>query len=68
MQANNQKSSEWKSTNRRYQSKKLVSDDGYQSFFWRAHTVTVLVVLMAVLVYVALFEQQVNDQSYNIKR
>lgn len=45
-----------------------VSDDGTQSFFWRAHTVTVLIIMIIVLVYESLVEQQVQDQSYNIKR
>jgi phosphatidylserine synthase 2 len=57
-----------------WQKKKLtetnqsVSDDGTQTYFWRAHTVTVLVILMVVLVYEALYEKQVQDQNYNIKR
>lgn len=45
-----------------------VTDDGTQSFFWRAHTITILLIAMAVLVYVALIEEQVQDHSYNVKR
>jgi len=45
-----------------------VSDDGTQTYFWRAHTVTVLVVMMIVLVYESLYEKQVQDVNYNIKR
>lgn len=46
----------------------IVSDDGTQSFFWRAHTITVLVLMMSVMFYVSVIEQQVQDESYNIKR
>ena len=47
---------------------KTISDDGTQSFFWRAHTITVLFVMIIVLVYESLVEQQYSDQSYNTKR
>ncbi|ESO97633.1 hypothetical protein LOTGIDRAFT_103737 [Lottia gigantea] len=43
-------------------------DDGTLSFFWRAHTITVLVIFSCILVYVALFEEQVLDADYNTKR
>lgn len=58
---------EWQENKMKIKNQRL-SDDGTQSFFWRAHTVTVLVVMIVVLVYVALIEEQVQDQSYNIKR
>jgi phosphatidylserine synthase 2 len=50
------------------ESNQTVSDDGTQTYFWRAHTVTILVVMMVVLVYESLYEKQVQDQNYNIKR
>lgn len=34
----------------------------------RAHTITALIIVGAVLVYVALFEKEVHDSSYNTKR
>jgi phosphatidylserine synthase 2 len=46
----------------------IVADDGTESFFWRAHTITVLIVLISVLVYESIFVEQVHDESYNIKR
>lgn len=58
---------EWQENKMKIKNQKL-SDDGTQSFFWRAHTVTVLFIMIVVLVYVALIEEQINDQSYNIKR
>lgn len=36
--------------------------------FRRAHTLTVLVVLVCVLIYVAVFEPVRDDTSYNTKR
>ena len=48
--------------------KQEISDDGTKTFFWRAHTITVLFILMAVLVYESLFTQQVQDQTLNTKR
>ncbi|XP_069692236.1 phosphatidylserine synthase 2-like [Periplaneta americana] len=44
------------------------SDDGTVTYFWRAHTLTVLFVLVSVLIYVAVFEPVRNDTSYNTKR
>ncbi|XP_031553015.1 phosphatidylserine synthase 2-like [Actinia tenebrosa] len=44
------------------------SDDGTNTFFWQAHTITVLVGMLAVLVYVALFELTPMDSQYNTKR
>lgn len=43
-------------------------DDGTMTFFWRAHTLTVLFCLTCVLVYVALFEPVVVNPEYNAKR
>ncbi|CAF0745255.1 unnamed protein product [Didymodactylos carnosus] len=43
-------------------------DDGTMSFFWRAHTLTVLTISMAILFYVAVFEKETLDSSYNAKR
>ncbi|KAL5007110.1 hypothetical protein ScPMuIL_015916 [Solemya velum] len=47
---------------------KDLKDDGTMSFFWRAHTITVLVIFSCILVYVAVFENQDVDSSYNMKR
>ncbi|CAF5080025.1 unnamed protein product, partial [Rotaria sp. Silwood1] len=43
-------------------------DDGTMSFFWRAHTITCLVIAMSYLFYIALVEQPSEDSSYNTKR
>ncbi|XP_069133754.1 phosphatidylserine synthase 2-like isoform X2 [Argopecten irradians] len=48
--------------------KKNIFDDGTMSFFWRAHTLTVLVLFTCCLLYIALFEDPVNDSEYNSKR
>uniref|UniRef100_A0A834RB05 Phosphatidylserine synthase n=1 Tax=Sarcoptes scabiei TaxID=52283 RepID=A0A834RB05_SARSC len=45
-----------------------VFDDGTQTFFWRAHTLTVLFFMVVGLIYVSLFEEPVSDSNYNIKR
>ncbi|XP_070563726.1 phosphatidylserine synthase 2-like [Ptychodera flava] len=45
-----------------------VYDDGTSSYFWRAHTLTVLFLMLAGFVYVALFESVEEDTSYNVKR
>lgn len=72
--SNNSNSNQQLATKEGWQRTKLkvknqqVSDDGTQSFFWRAHTITVLILMMAVLIYVSLIEEQVQDESYNIKR
>ncbi len=55
---------QWQSKKR----KKEILDDGTQTFFWRAHTITVLLILITVLVYESLFREQVQDSTYNIKR
>jgi phosphatidylserine synthase 2 len=43
-------------------------DDGTLTFFWRAHTITALVVFSIALVYVALFEVPTQDKDFNAKR
>ncbi|XP_043562113.1 phosphatidylserine synthase 2 isoform X2 [Chiloscyllium plagiosum] len=45
-----------------------VFDDGTITFFWRAHTLTVLFILTCALVYVTLLEETPQDTAYNIKR
>lgn len=45
-----------------------VYDDGTNTFFWRAHTVTVLFILTCALVYVTLLEETPQDTAYNTKR
>ena len=45
-----------------------MQDDETFSFFWRAHTVTVLVFLIGCLFYVSLIEAPVQDFDYNAKR
>ncbi|XP_074660680.1 phosphatidylserine synthase 2-like isoform X2 [Tubulanus polymorphus] len=48
---------------------KDIFDDGTMSYFWRAHTVTVLVIFSAILVYVSLFEDpEHHSVEYNTKR
>lgn len=48
--------------------KKDFYDDGTMSFFWRAHTITALVIFNCVLVYVAVVEESFADRDYNAKR
>ena len=48
--------------------KETVEDPDAPSYFWRAHTVTVLLVLICCLVYTALIENPVEDSTYNGKR
>jgi hypothetical protein len=55
---------DWESDKRR--SKPL--DDGTMSFFWRAHTITCLVIAMSYLFYVAILEQPTENSTYNTKR
>uniref|UniRef100_A0A3P9P8Y9 Phosphatidylserine synthase n=2 Tax=Poecilia reticulata TaxID=8081 RepID=A0A3P9P8Y9_POERE len=45
-----------------------VYDDGTNTFFWRAHTLTVLFILTCALVYVTLLEETPHDTAYNTKR
>ncbi|PVD33310.1 hypothetical protein C0Q70_04563 [Pomacea canaliculata] len=47
--------------------KKDFYDDGTMSFFWRAHTITALVIFSGFLVYVAVVEEGVTDRDYNAK-
>lgn len=55
---------DWESDKRRSKP----SDDGTMSFFWRAHTITCLILAMSYLFYVAILEQPSNDSTYNTKR
>ena len=55
---------DWESDKRRSKP----TDDGTMTFFWRAHTITCLIIAMSYLVYVALFEQTSEDSNYNTKR
>jgi len=52
----------------RRMSESAVYDDGTNTFFWRAHTITVLLIGILTLAWVALFEEQPEDSSYNISR
>ncbi|XP_008009659.1 phosphatidylserine synthase 2 isoform X1 [Chlorocebus sabaeus] len=45
-----------------------VYDDGTNTFFWRAHTLTVLFILTCTLGYVTLLEETPQDTAYNTKR
>uniref|UniRef100_A0A8C6VBK1 Phosphatidylserine synthase n=1 Tax=Naja naja TaxID=35670 RepID=A0A8C6VBK1_NAJNA len=45
-----------------------VYDDGTNTFFWRAHTLTVLFILTCTLGYVTLLEETPQDTTYNTKR
>ncbi|KAM8940390.1 phosphatidylserine synthase 2 [Pelodytes ibericus] len=45
-----------------------VFDDGTNTFFWRAHTLTVLFILTCSLGYVTLLEETPQDTAYNAKR
>ncbi|XP_065070770.1 phosphatidylserine synthase 2-like [Rhopilema esculentum] len=47
---------------------KDVVDDDDPSFFWRAHTISVLLLMILALCYVSLFEEEVIDPIYNAKR
>ncbi|XP_055335120.1 phosphatidylserine synthase 2-like [Paramacrobiotus metropolitanus] len=51
-----------------YRQRQAVYDDGTVTFFWRAHTLTVLFIATCVLIYVALFEPVSLDSDYNLKR
>ncbi|XP_028916619.1 phosphatidylserine synthase 2 isoform X1 [Ornithorhynchus anatinus] len=45
-----------------------VYDDGTNTFFWRAHTLTVLFILTCTLGYVTLLEETPRNTAYNTKR
>ena len=47
---------------------KELNDTEPASYFWRAHTVTVLIVLISCLVYTALIETPSDDSVHNGKR
>ncbi len=51
-----------------YKTKKVEYDDETVSYFWRAHTFTVLVFLLCCLIYVGVIETPVDDLDYNTKR
>ena len=51
-----------------YKTSSRVLDDETVSFFWRAHTLTVLFFLILCLVWVGLVEDPVEDSSYNARR
>uniref|UniRef100_H2YTT7 Phosphatidylserine synthase n=1 Tax=Ciona savignyi TaxID=51511 RepID=H2YTT7_CIOSA len=52
----------------RRSSESVVYDDGTNTYFWRAHTVSVLVIGIISLVYVVFIEEQKDDWEYNTKR
>nr|CAB3265262.1 phosphatidylserine synthase 2-like [Phallusia mammillata] len=52
----------------RRESESLVYDDGTNTFFWRAHTISVLVFGVIALVYVVFIEDQSDDREFNTKR
>ncbi|XP_002128264.2 phosphatidylserine synthase 2 [Ciona intestinalis] len=52
----------------RRSSESMVFDDGTTTYFWRAHTVSVLVIGIISLVYVVFIEEQRDDWEYNTKR
>ncbi|XP_029652149.1 phosphatidylserine synthase 2 [Octopus sinensis] len=47
---------------------KKISDDGTMTFFWRAHTLTILFIFSFILVYVSVFEETSPNTNFNIKR
>ena len=55
-------------SSRRRDSESVVEDDGTNTFFWRAHSFSVLVLVLSVLVYVLFIEEEKNDWQYNLKR
>jgi hypothetical protein len=55
---------DWESDKRRSKP----TDDGTVSFFWRAHTITWLIIAMSYLFYVAILEQPSDDSTFNTKR
>ena len=55
---------DWESDKRRSKPQ----DDGTMSFFWRAHTITCLIIAMSYLFYVAILEQPSEDSTYNTQR
>ncbi|XP_060556439.1 phosphatidylserine synthase 2-like [Ruditapes philippinarum] len=56
---------DWEEEKNKY---KDIKDDGTVTFFWKAHTLTVLLIFSCILVYVAVFEEQSSDHDYNVKR
>ncbi|XP_071809454.1 phosphatidylserine synthase 2-like [Asterias amurensis] len=45
-----------------------VEDDGTVTYFWRAHSITALICLIASLLYVSIVEDQTKDVEWNVKR
>lgn len=45
-----------------------VYDDGTNTYFWQAHTVTALVFIMCGLIYVTFFEETSHETGYNMGR
>ena len=52
----------------RRESESSVFDDGTNSFFWRAHSFSVLVIVVSTLYYVVFVEQQPPEWDVNLKR
>ena len=46
----------------------LPYEEETDTFFWRAHTLTALVLISAVFIYITLFEVPSSDNDYNMKR
>ena len=44
------------------------TEEEVNTYFWRAHTVTALVLISAVLVYITLFEAPSDDSAFNMRR
>ena len=45
-----------------------VFDEGTVSYFWQAHTISVLALGISILLYVAFYETPSEDTKYNVKR
>ena len=52
----------------RRDSETTVFDDGTNTFFWRAHTISVLLTVILTLIYVVFIEEQNGNFEYNVKR
>ncbi|CAH1786738.1 unnamed protein product [Owenia fusiformis] len=59
---------DWEAEKREARGTGGLFDDGTMSFFWRAHTLTVLAIFSLLLLYVAIFEDVSLDPEYNTKR
>ncbi|XP_067655372.1 phosphatidylserine synthase 2-like [Haliotis asinina] len=67
LKIHNMTAHDWEEEKRKHKNSPIY-DDGTMSFFWRAHTITVLFIFIIILFYVALFEDVVPDRDYNAKR